>query len=78
MKSVADRLRRDLAAQVQAMSIDQRFELTGRLAEHDLAAFQAATGLARADALRELARRRQVGRQPSRAASWFLEDPSSQ
>lgn len=33
MKSVADQLRRDLATQVQAMSVDGRFELVARLAE---------------------------------------------
>jgi hypothetical protein len=75
VKSVADQLRRDLAAQVRALSIDERFEMIARLAEEDLAAFQAAAGLSREDALRELIRRRQVGRQPSRVAAAFDDLP---
>lgn len=73
MKSVADDLRHDLAARVKAMSVDERFDLIARLAEDDVAAFQAAHGVSRTDALRELARRRQAGRQPSRVMSSILD-----
>lgn len=74
MKSVADQLRRDLAVQIEAMSIDERFDLVDKLAEQDLSAFQSASGLGREDAIRELTRRRQADRQPSRVASSFFDD----
>ncbi len=73
MKSVADQLRHELAVAVKAMSVDERFELIDRLAEEDLAAFRAATGLPRRDALRELERRRQAGRRPSKVALSILD-----
>jgi hypothetical protein len=58
------------------MSIDERFDLIADLAEQDLAAFQAASGLPRRDALRELARRRQTGRQPSQVVLSLLDECS--
>ncbi len=76
MKSVADALARELAEQVKAMSIDERLALVARLAEDDLGAFQAATGLPRERALGRLSARRHVGRRPSVAASW--DDPGDE
>jgi hypothetical protein len=75
MKStMADELRRELADEVKAMSVDERFELVARLAQEDLAVFQAATGLSHEAALRELAVRRQIGRRPSGVAKSFFDD----
>ncbi len=69
MKSVADALRRELAVEVRAMSVDERFALVGLMADHDLSIFRAATGLSRDEALRQLTARRRRGRRPSRAAT---------
>jgi len=59
------------------MCVDERFALVDRLAQEDLNAFQAATGLSREQALRELAARRQAGRRPSRVAASFADDPAA-
>lgn len=74
MRSIADELRRELADEVSAMSLDQRFALVARLAQEDLAAFRSATGLSHEAALRELAVRRQTGRRRSRVAASFSHD----
>ncbi len=73
MKSVADDLRRENAARVEAMPIEERFHLVLRLGERDLEAFRAASGLTRDQALRELSRGRQIGRRPSASALAVLD-----
>jgi hypothetical protein len=64
VRSVADQLRREAAARVRELSPAQRVELALGLGEEDLELFRVAHGLSRAEALRELRRRRQAGRVP--------------
>lgn len=65
MGSVADDLRRQDRERVAALSPEARIHLAFELGERDLTLFCAAQGLEKAEAIREIRRRRQVGRLPS-------------
>lgn len=73
MKSVASVLRERAADEVRRMSSAERLELAFRLGEQDIAAYCAAHGVDRADALREFQRRRQATRQPSGCMERIIE-----
>lgn len=62
MRSVADHLREETAERLRVLSPAERVELALRLGDDDLETFRRASGLSRAAALRELRRRRQLGR----------------
>lgn len=62
MESVADTIRRERAAAEAAMSPAERVELALRLGDHDREIFRRAQGMSDEEALRELRRRRQLGR----------------
>jgi hypothetical protein len=72
MESVADKLRDDRAAGEEAMSPTERVELALALGDQDREIFRLAHGLRDDEALRELRRRRQLGRT---ACSLFVEEP---
>ncbi len=72
MRSVADDLREELRDEVNQLSVQQRMELALRLGKRGLEAFQKANGLDRKTALRELQRRRQAGRTPSKCMSEII------
>lgn len=67
VRSVADDLRQKDRDLVAKLSPEERMELAHKLGERDLAIFCAAQGLERAEGIRELQCRRQVGRFPSAA-----------
>ncbi len=66
MKSVADELREKTRQEVLAMSPEERLALAFALGEADLESYRSAHGLSREEALRQLQRRRQLGRRTSR------------
>lgn len=69
MRSIADDLRDELRESVQQLSPEERLELAFRLGDEGLEAFRQAHGLDRETAIRELQRRRQAGRTPSKCMS---------
>lgn len=62
MESVADSIRGERTADEAAMSPAERVELALRLGDHDREIFRRAQGMSDGEALRELRRRRQLGR----------------
>jgi hypothetical protein len=62
MESVADTIRGERVAAEAAMSPAERVELALRLGDHDREIFRRAQGMSDEEALRELRRRRQLGR----------------
>ena len=75
MSSVADALRREEHERVLGLVAAERVALALRLGERDLESFRRASGPAgtRSDAVRELERRRQAGRRPSRCVESIIE-----
>lgn len=69
MPSVADALRAQTAARLQAMSVAERIALALALGDQDLERFVRASGLPREEALRRLRAGRQRGRAHSRCAA---------
>lgn len=67
MTSVADELREKTRREMLAMTPEERLALSFALGEADLESFRCASGLSREEALRELERRRQLGRRTSKA-----------
>jgi hypothetical protein len=65
MASVAGVLRTSLRERTRALTPSERIALTARLAEDDLDIFCAAQGVPRLEAMRQLERRRSVGRRCS-------------
>jgi hypothetical protein len=72
MESVADTIRGERVADEAAMSPAERVELALRLGDHDREIFRRAQNMSDEEALRELRRRRQMGRAP---CSFFEEKP---
>ena len=72
MRSVADNLRARHARQLRRRSPQERLAVALELGQRDLMAFQKAQRLDRATARRELQRRRQLGRKPSRCSEEIL------
>ncbi|MFN7962445.1 MAG: hypothetical protein U0002_14350 [Thermoanaerobaculia bacterium] len=72
MRSVADELREELGREARERPLAERLELAFRLGEEGLALFQAASGLSREEAIRELERRRQAGRTPSKCMAELI------
>ena len=72
MESVADTIRGERVADEAAMSPAERVEFALRLGDHDREIFRRAQGMSDEEALRELRRRRQLGRVP---CSFFEEKP---
>lgn len=72
MESIADTIRGERVADEGAMSPAERVELALRLGDHDREVFRRAQGMSDEEALRELRRRRQLGRVP---CSFFEEKP---
>lgn len=68
MRSVADELREDSRRRMMALTPDERLRLALLLGDADIALFQAAQSLTFVEARARLARSRQTGRVPSRAA----------
>ena len=66
MGSVAEDLRRATQRKILELSLEERFDLIGRLAEADLDLYCAAHGTSREEAKRVFVRQRQTGRRPSR------------
>jgi hypothetical protein len=66
MRSVADELRRRSTRTVAGLSPEERMRLAFELGEDDLEAFRRKSGLDRVEAVRQLRRRRQSGRRPSK------------
>jgi hypothetical protein len=66
MRSVADEVREKRRQAVLAMTPEERLDLAFALGEADLESYRGAHGLNREEALRELKRRRQLGRRTSR------------
>jgi hypothetical protein len=62
MKSVADNIRGERVADEAAMTPAARVELALRLGDHDREIFRRAQDMSDEEALRELRRRRQLGR----------------
>ena len=62
MESVADTIRGERVADKVATSPAERVELALRLGDHDREIFRRAQGMSDEEALRELRRRRQLGR----------------
>jgi hypothetical protein len=73
MRSVADQLREESRWETRCLSAAERIERAFQLGEEGLATFMKATGLDRRTAVRELERRRQRGRRPSRSMSEIIE-----
>ena len=69
MRSIADDLRDELREQTLQLSPEERLDLAFRLGDEGLEAFRQAHGLDREAAIRELQRRRQAGRTPSKCMS---------
>lgn len=69
MRSIADDLRDELREQMSQLSPEERLDLAFRLGDEGLEAFRRAQGLDRETAIRELQRRRQAGRTPSKCMS---------
>lgn len=69
MRSIADDLRDELREQTLQLSPEERLDLAFRLGDEGLEAFRQAQGLDRETAIRELQRRRQAGRTPSKCMS---------
>jgi hypothetical protein len=69
MRSIADSAREDLRRETLELSLEERIEGALRLGEEALALFQQTSGLGRDEAIRELERRRQAGRTPSKCIS---------
>jgi hypothetical protein len=67
MTSVADELREKTRREMLAMTPEERLALAFALGEADLESFRRAQGSSREEALRELQRRRQLGRRTSKA-----------
>jgi hypothetical protein len=65
VRSVADDLKQQDRERVAKLSPEERMRLALELGERDLALFCAAQGLDRAEGIREIRRRRQLGRLPS-------------
>lgn len=65
MPPVGAILREDTARRVAAMSAEERLAAALALGDDDVAAYAATHGVPIADARRQLARSRQVGRRPS-------------
>jgi hypothetical protein len=72
MRSVADDLRDELREETSRLTVQERIEQALRLGERGLEIFQKANGLDRETALRELQRRRQAGRRPSKCISELI------
>jgi CRP-like cAMP-binding protein len=72
MRSVADDLRDELREETSRLTVQERIEQALRLGERGLEIFQKANGLDRETALRELQRRRQAGRRPSKCMSEII------
>jgi hypothetical protein len=72
MQSVADDLRDELREDTSRLTLQERIEQALRLGERGLEIFQKANGLDREAALRELQRRRQAGRRPSKCISELI------
>lgn len=73
MRSIADDLRSELPQEVARLPFKERLELVLRLGERGLEIFQKANGLTREAAIRELQRKRQAGRTPSKCIAELLE-----
>jgi hypothetical protein len=69
MHSVADELRRDTAARVAQLSVQERIELALSLGDADLDLYIRASGKNHDEALRDLRAQRARQRTPSRTAS---------
>lgn len=69
MRSIADDLRNELSESVLGLSPEERLELAFRLGDEGLEVFCQAHGLDTKTAIRELQRRRQAGRTPSKCMS---------
>jgi hypothetical protein len=72
MRSVADDLRDELRDEMRRLTFPERIELALRLGERGLEVFRQANGLDRETAVRELQRRRQAGRTPSKCMSELI------
>jgi hypothetical protein len=72
MRSVADDLRDELREETSRLTVPERIEQALRLGERGLEIFQKANGLDRETAIRELQRRRQAGRRPSKCISELI------
>ena len=70
MHSVADELRRDTAARVAQLSVQERIELAFSLGDADLDLYIKTSGKNRDEALRDLRAQRARSRTPSRSAAW--------
>lgn len=68
--ALADALRADTRREVANLSPSQRIELAFRLGEEDLERLMAARAYSREEAVRFIARSRQIGRRFSRVASF--------
>lgn len=69
MASVADQFRRDTAALVARLSVQERIALALSLGDDDLALYVRTSGTERDTAVSELQARHARGRTPSRAAA---------
>lgn len=69
MKSVADDLRDEVRKQMLRLSPEERLARAFQLGDEGVEAFRQAQGLDRETAIRELQRRRQAGRTPSKCMS---------
>ena len=67
MRSVADQLRRELAARVATLSGEERLELSLRLGDEDVAAYAEAHHVSAVEARDALRKARAIGRIPSRS-----------
>jgi len=72
MRSVADDLRDELREEMRYLTLPERVELALRLGERGLEVFRQANGLDRETAVRELQRRRQASRTPSKCMSELI------
>lgn len=72
MRSIADELREEERRDARRLSAGERLDRAFRLGEDGLRTFMKATGLERAEAMRELERRRQKGRRASRSISQII------
>jgi hypothetical protein len=72
MRSVADDLREELHEELSRLPFEERIALVLQLGERGLEMFRQSNGLDRETALRELQRRRQATRRPSRCMSEII------
>ena len=69
----AEQLRETTRDAARALPLDERLEHMLELGEQGLQAFMDARGLSRDDAMREIEKHRQSGRQRSRSMEWIID-----